>query len=58
MSDCRFEYLAGPINNEVQKLEFEDAREGTFTLTFEGQTTKPIPLAPGGFPEYYILHRA
>ena len=56
VSDCRFEYLAGPITNEVQKLEFEAAREGTFTLTFEGQTTKPIPLAPGGFPEYYILN--
>ena len=56
VSDCHFEYLAGPINNEVQRLDFENAREGTFTLTFEGQTTKPIPLAPGGFPEYYILN--
>jgi hypothetical protein len=54
VSDCRFEYLAGPIANEVQKVEFDDAREGTFTLTFEGQTTKAIPYAPGGFPEYYI----
>jgi sugar lactone lactonase YvrE len=54
VSDCRFEYLAGPINNEVQKLEFDGALEGTFTLTFEGQTTGPIALAPGGFPEYYV----
>jgi hypothetical protein len=54
VSDCHFEYLAGPINNEVQKLEFEDALEGTFTLTFEGQTTAPIDLAPGGFPEYQV----
>ncbi|HVC07892.1 MAG TPA: hypothetical protein VND98_09950 [Solirubrobacterales bacterium] len=43
ISDCHFEYLNGPVRNEVQTLEFsKDTKEGTFTLTFEGQTTKPI----------------
>jgi DNA-binding beta-propeller fold protein YncE len=43
ISDCHFEYLKGPVRDEVQTLEFsKDIKEGTFTLTFEGQTTQPI----------------
>ncbi len=43
IDSCEFEYLEGPVRDEVQILKFsENTKEGTFTLTFEGQTTVPI----------------
>ena len=33
---------AASLNNETQDIEIVDAASGTFTLTFDGQTTAPI----------------
>ena len=50
ISECQFEYLAGAIANEVQNIAFSPGtKEGNFTVTFEGQTTKPIQFAAGNF---------
>ena len=50
ISDCHFEYLAGNVTNEIQNIAFtEGTKEGTFTVTFEGQTTKPVQFAAGNF---------
>jgi hypothetical protein len=44
LSDCHFEYLAeAAFANEVQTLTLSGATGGTFTLSFESQTTFPIP---------------
>ena len=58
VSDCHFEYVRGPIRNEIQTLSFGGAQAGSFTLSFEGETTKPIPFYVGGYPggAYYIEH--
>lgn len=37
------EVTRGKVTNEVQVLELEHATGGTFTLSFGGQTTAPIP---------------
>lgn len=37
------EVTRGPSTREVQVLELENATGGTFTLSFGGQTTAPIP---------------
>lgn len=38
------EVTRGKVTNEVQVLELEHATGGTFTLSFGGQTTSPIPF--------------
>ena len=38
------EVSRGTVTNEIQVLEFEGATGGTFTLSFGGQTTAPIPF--------------
>ena len=58
VSSCEFEYLDGPVRNEVQTLTFsEDTKEGTFTLTFEGQTTQPISFENSFFVDDIIQFR-
>jgi NHL repeat len=47
VNDCHFEYLPGSVTNEVQTLTFPGVKEGTFKLTYEGETTVPIEIAPG-----------
>ena len=37
------EVTRGPSTREVQRIEWENATGGTFTLSFAGQTTAPIP---------------
>ena len=50
INECSFEYLAGDVTNELQNIAFSPGtKEGTFTATFEGQTTKPIQFAAGNF---------
>ncbi len=62
LTSCKFEYVTDEAYgasrvNAVQMLAFTGTREGeggTFTLTFEGDTTAPIPYSPSqeeGFPE-------
>lgn len=38
------EVTRGKVTNEVQVVEFEGATGGTYTLSFGGQTTAPIPF--------------
>jgi DNA-binding beta-propeller fold protein YncE len=47
VSPCTFEYVAPPLN-EVQTLTPSGAEGGTFTLSFKGQTTAPIPYEKEG----------
>lgn len=42
ISACYFEYLEGPITNEIQILKPEGVTGGTYTLSFEGETTNAI----------------
>ena len=44
-SECRFEALSAtePQKNETQKVTISGATGGEFTLSFEGETTDPIP---------------
>ncbi len=57
VGECKFEYLPGRLSNEVQELSFSGAKEGKFTLTFEGQTTSSIPYPPGNFGAEIIAYR-
>ena len=38
------EVTRGKVTNEIQVIEFAGATGGTFTLSFGGQTTSPIPF--------------
>ena len=50
VTDCNFEYVSGPFTNEIQTVEISGASGGTFTLSFEGHTTEPIPAFVAGYP--------
>jgi DNA-binding beta-propeller fold protein YncE len=58
INDCHFEYLAGGISNEIQSISFTTGtKEGTFTATFEGQTTVPVSFAAGNFTAELFQYR-
>ena len=50
LEGCHFEALSAsaPHKEEAQKVTLSGATGGTFTLSFEGETTKPIPYAASG----------
>jgi len=58
ISECYFEYVQGPFPNEVQTLTLSGVREGTFTLTFKGETTAPITYGEGGYFGGYGVQNA
>ena len=58
-SDCRFEVLSAtePRKNEAQKVTIAGATGGDFTLSFEGQTTEPIPYGASRLEVSWALQK-
>ena len=58
-SECRFEALsaAEPQKNETQKVTIAGATGGEFTLSFEGETTEPIPYGASGLEVSWALQK-
>src|SRR5262249_13942188 len=59
VNQCQFEILEGPVRHEGQSLKLSsNTKEGKFTLTFQGQTTKPIlyetSFSAASTIEYYL----
>ena len=68
VTDCHFEYLTEAAylaarTNEIQTLTLAGAGEGSFRLSFEGETTHPIPFdataaeVKAALEELFALHR-
>lgn len=49
------EVTRGKVTNEIQTIELEGATGGTFTLSFAGYTTAPIPFNTNDFDLWFAL---